>query len=60
MAFTHLAISWAFMLSYDKSVKMNKALKGIIEYLNKELPGYVFNKIGDIYKDIKINKYNYN
>ena len=38
MVFLHLAISWAFMLSYDKSVNMNKALKGIIEYLNKEFP----------------------
>ncbi len=38
MAFLHLAISWAFMLSYDKSVKMNEALKGIINYLNENFP----------------------
>ena len=44
MAFLHLAISWAFMLSYDKSVNMNKALKGIIEYLNKEFPEWKTSK----------------
>ena len=33
MAFLHLAISWAFMLSYDKEANMNKALKDIIKYL---------------------------
>ena len=38
MAFLHLGISWAFMLSYDKSVKMNKALKGITNYLNENFP----------------------
>lgn len=38
MAFLHLAISWAFMLSYDKSVKMNQALKEIIKYLDEEFP----------------------
>lgn len=38
MAFLHLAISWAFMLSYDKSVNMNKALKGIMSYLNENFP----------------------
>ena len=38
MAFLHLAISWAFMVSYDKSVNMNKALKGIISYLNENFP----------------------
>ena len=38
MAFLHLAISWAFMLSYDKSVKMNEALKDIIKYLNENFP----------------------
>ena len=38
MAFLHLAISWAFMLSYDKSVNMHKALKGIIAYLDENFP----------------------
>ena len=38
MAFLHLGISWAFMLSYDKSVKMNKALKEITNYLNENFP----------------------
>ena len=38
MAFLHLAISWAFMLSYDKSVKMNEALKDIIKYLTENFP----------------------
>ena len=35
MAFLHLAISWGFMLSYDKSVKINDALKDVIKYLNE-------------------------
>ena len=38
MAFLHLGISWAFMLSYDKSVKMRKALKDITIYLNENFP----------------------
>lgn len=38
MAFLHLGISWAFMLSYDKSVKMTEALRGIIKYLNENFP----------------------
>lgn len=38
MAFLHLGISWAFMLSYDKSVKMTEALKGITQYLNENFP----------------------
>ncbi len=44
MAFLHLAISWAFMLSYDKSVKMTEALKGITEYLNENFPEWKNNK----------------
>lgn len=44
MVFLHLAISWAFMLSYDKSVNMNKALKEILEYLNKEFPEWKTSK----------------
>ncbi len=38
MAFLHLAISWAFMLSYDESVNMKKALKEITNYLNQNFP----------------------
>lgn len=38
MAFLHLAISWAFMLSYDKSVKMGESLKNITKYLNENFP----------------------
>ena len=38
MVFLHLAISWAFMLSYDKSVKMNESLKNIIKYMNENFP----------------------
>ncbi len=40
MAFLHLAISWAFMLSYDKEVNINKALKEIIKYLDTEFPDW--------------------
>ena len=53
MAFLHLAISWAFMLSYDKSVNMNKALKGIIEYLNKEFPEWKKSKHFGLIHSIK-------
>jgi len=38
MAFLHLGISWAFMLSYDESVNMKEALKEIIKYLDTEFP----------------------
>jgi glycosyltransferase involved in cell wall biosynthesis len=38
MVFVHMGISWAFMLSYDKTVKMSKAMKEITEYLNENFP----------------------
>ena len=38
MVFVHMGISWAFMLSYDKSVNMSKAMKGITNYLNENFP----------------------
>ena len=38
MAFLHLGISWAFMLSYDKDVKIGKELKNITKYLNENFP----------------------
>lgn len=38
MAFVHLGISWAFMLSYDPDVKLRKELKSITEYLNENFP----------------------
>ena len=38
MAFTHLAISWAFMVSYNKEVNIHDTLKDIIKYLDTEFP----------------------
>lgn len=38
MVFVHMGISWAFMLSYDKTVKMSKAMREITEYLNENFP----------------------
>ena len=40
MAFTHLAISWAFMVSYNKEVNIHETLKGIIKYLDEEFPSW--------------------
>lgn len=48
MAFVHLAISWAFMLSYDKSVKMTKELKNITKYLNENFPKWRNSKLYSI------------
>ena len=48
MAFLHLGISWAFMLSYDKSVKLRKELKNITEYLNKNFPEWRNSKLYSI------------
>ncbi len=38
MAFLHLGISWAFMLSYDPDAKLRKELKDITKYLNENFP----------------------
>lgn len=38
MVFLHMGISWAFMLSYDKTVKMNRAMNGIAKYLDENFP----------------------
>ncbi len=35
MAFLHLAISWVFMVSYDKSVKMSLVIKDVVQYLDE-------------------------
>ena len=48
MAFVHLAISWAFMLSYDESVKMTKELKSITQYLNENFPEWRNSKLYSI------------
>ena len=48
MAFLHLGISWAFMLSYDKSVKISKELKNITEYLNINFPEWRNSKLYSI------------
>ena len=47
-----------YLYTYD--LEEYKKSPGLNVNLNKDLPGYVFNKIGDIYKDIKTNKYNLN
>ena len=44
MAFLHLAISWAFILSYNKSVNMFKALREITKYLNENFPEWRNNR----------------
>lgn len=38
MVFLHMAISWAFMVSYNKEVKINKVLKDIINYMDENFP----------------------
>ena len=48
MAFLHLGISWAFMLSYDKSVKIRKELKNITKYLNENFPEWRNSKLYSI------------
>lgn len=44
MAFLHLAISWAFMVSYNKEVNMKKIQKDIIEFLDENFSGWRKNK----------------
>ena len=44
MAFLHLAISWYFMVSYDKTVKINDVSKDITKYLNENFPKWRNNK----------------
>ena len=48
MAFLHLGISWAFMLSYDKDVKIGKELKNITKYLNENFPEWRNSKLYSI------------
>ena len=48
MAFLHLGISWAFMLSYDKDAKMSKELKEITIYLNENFPEWRNSKLYSI------------
>lgn len=44
MAFLHLAISWAFMVSYNKEVNMKEIQKDIIEFLDENFSGWRKNK----------------
>ena len=44
MAFTHLAISWVFMVSYDKSVKMRDLYKDVTKYLDENFKEWRNNK----------------
>ena len=44
MVFTHLAISWVFMVSYDKSVKMKDLYKDVIKYMDDNFPEWRNNK----------------
>lgn len=44
MAFLHLAISWAFMVSYNKEVDMKAIKKDIIKYLDENFSGWRKNK----------------
>ena len=44
MAFLHLGISWYFMVSYDKNVKINDVAKDITKYLNENFPKWKNNK----------------
>ena len=48
MAFFFFFISWAFMLSYDKSVKIRKELKNITKYLNENFPEWRNSKLYSI------------
>ena len=48
MAFLHLGISWAFMLSYDKDVRIGKELKNITKYLNENFPEWRNSKLYSI------------
>ncbi len=43
-AFLHLAISWAYMVSYDKEAKMNVVLKDILKYLDENFEDWRKNK----------------
>lgn len=44
MVFLHLAISWVYMVSYDKNVKMSEIIKDVIKYLNENFPEWKNNK----------------
>lgn len=44
MAFLHLAISWVFMVSYDKTVKMSDLIKDVTKYLDENFPEWRKNK----------------
>lgn len=43
-AFLHLAISWVYMVSYDKDVKMNEVIKDVIKYLDENFEDWRKNK----------------
>ena len=44
MAFLHLAISWAFMVSYNKEVNMKEIQRDIIKFLDENFSGWRKNK----------------
>lgn len=44
MVFTHLAISWVFMVSYDKTVKMKDLYKDVTKYMDDNFPEWRNNK----------------
>lgn len=43
-AFLHLAISWVYMVSYDKNVKMNELIKDVIKYMDENFEDWRKNK----------------
>jgi len=40
MAFLHLGISWMYMVSYDKTVKMRKMTREVTKYLDENFTGW--------------------
>lgn len=43
-AFLHIAISWVYMVSYDKDAKLGDVLRDVIKYLNENFPDWKKNK----------------
>lgn len=44
MVFLHLAISWTYMVSYDKDTNLGEIIKNVIKYLNENFPEWKNNK----------------
>ncbi len=53
MAFLHLGISWMYMVSYDKNVKMTEMLKETKKYLNENFPTWKKNKFLSFSHNVK-------